>query len=201
MGWPTRWRHRRIETCAFLCSTAMPSMREIENRSSTLHLHLGRRATGIRGVVIVILLISPCGKNWILWLFWTCAEVVTISVFYCTPSFLPSHSVILFCLLPNHYFSNLGLSDLGQPTFLKFNFFFSKWPKFYNKCKILWRLNEDQVNLCVILWLSEWGWPQASDLNSLACPTVVCQSRFSYHTSFDRRDSGLTYEPKNSTSY
>ena len=49
-----------------------------------------------------------------------------------TPYFLPSLSVVLFCLLPNHPFSNLDFSGLGQPFFLNFDFAVSKWPKFNN---------------------------------------------------------------------
>ena len=43
-----------------------------------------------------------------------------------TPCFLPTLSVLLSCLLPNHPFSNLDFSSLGQPIFLKFHFAVSK---------------------------------------------------------------------------
>ena len=49
-----------------------------------------------------------------------------------TPTIWPSHSVKLFSLLPNHSFSNLGFSGLGQQKFLKFDLVVSKWPKFNN---------------------------------------------------------------------
>ena len=51
---------------------------------------------------------------------------------FSNPLFLPSLSVVLFCLLPNHPFSNLDFSGLGQPFFLNFDFAVSKWPKFNN---------------------------------------------------------------------
>ena len=47
-----------------------------------------------------------------------------------TPCFLPTLSVVLFCLLPNHPFSKLGFSGLIQQIFVKLYFGVSKWPKF-----------------------------------------------------------------------
>ena len=47
-----------------------------------------------------------------------------------TPCFLPTLSVVLFCLLPNHPFSKLGFSGLIQQIFVKLYFAVSKWPKF-----------------------------------------------------------------------
>ena len=44
----------------------------------------------------------------------------------------PTHSVQLFCLLPNHPFSNLGFTGMNQSIFLKLCFVVSKWPKFNN---------------------------------------------------------------------
>ena len=49
-----------------------------------------------------------------------------------TPCFLPTLSVLLLCFLPNHPFSNLDFSGLGQPIFLKFHFAVSKCSKFNN---------------------------------------------------------------------
>ena len=49
-----------------------------------------------------------------------------------TPCFLPTLSVLLLCFLPNHPFSNLDFSGLGQPIFLKFHFAASKCSKFNN---------------------------------------------------------------------
>ena len=40
------------------------------------------------------------------------------------PSFWPSHSVLLSCLLPNHPFSNFVFSGQAQPIFLKFTLVF-----------------------------------------------------------------------------
>ena len=48
------------------------------------------------------------------------------------PTIWPSHSVKLFSSLPNHPFSNLGFSGLGQQKILKFDLVVSKWPKFNN---------------------------------------------------------------------
>ena len=35
---------------------------------------------------LILWIVSPCDKYWILWLFWPCPEVVTISDTYCTPA-------------------------------------------------------------------------------------------------------------------
>ena len=48
----------------------------------------------------------------------------------------------------------------------------------------------------VMFWHSEWPWGCASCLNILVCHTVTFHSRASYHTSFERGKSELSYDPK-----
>ena len=59
-----------------------------------------------------------------------------------TPCFLPPLSVLLLCFLPNHPFSNLNFSGLGQPIFLKFHFAVSKCSKFNNRPTFSWSITD-----------------------------------------------------------
>ena len=45
---------------------------------------------------------------------------------------MPTHSVVLLSLLPNHPFSNLDFSGLDQPILLNFDFAVSKCSRFNN---------------------------------------------------------------------
>ena len=49
-----------------------------------------------------------------------------------TPWYILTLSVLLLCFLPNHPFSNLDFSSLGQPIFLKITCAVSKCSKFNN---------------------------------------------------------------------
>ena len=59
-----------------------------------------------------------------------------------TPCFLLTLSVLLLCFLPNHPFSNLDFSGLGQPIFLKFHFAVSKCSKFNNRPTFSWSITD-----------------------------------------------------------
>ena len=94
-----------------------------------------------------------------------------------TPCFLPTLSVLLLCFLPNHPFSNLDFSGLGQPVFLKFHFAVSKcskfnnWPTFSKSITDLIHFRPHQT-LCYFLafWVC---WPQPSDLYILEQISVI----------------------------
>ena len=116
---------------------------------------------------------------------------------FSNPCFLPTLSVVLLCLLPNHPFSNLDFSSLGQPIFLTFvlvspNGLNLTTDAPFLKMYLIWYLS-DHIKLCVILWLSELGWPQPRDLHILDCHSFTYASTANYHTSYDRGDAGLSY--------
>ena len=116
-----------------------------------------------------------------------------------TPGFLPTLSVLLLCFLPNHPFSNLDFSGLGQPIFLKFHFAVSKcskfnnWPTFSKSITDLIHFRPHQT-LCYFLafWVC---WPQPSDLYILVCRSVTCCWISEYHTPIWRRYLWLSDDP------
>ena len=117
-----------------------------------------------------------------------------------TPCFLPTLSVLLLCFLPNHPFSNLDFSGLGQPIFLKFHFAVSKcskfnnWPTFSRSINDLIHFRPHQT-LCYFLafWVY---WPQPTDLYILEQISIISWRTASCNTSFERGHSGLSYDPK-----
>ena len=117
-----------------------------------------------------------------------------------TPCFLPTLSEVLLCLLPNHPFSNLDFSGLGQPIFLKFvlvspNGLNLTTDPHFLKIYLIQYLS-DHIKLCVILWLSGLAWPLPRDLYIWGWFSVISVRRAGYHTSFERACSVLSYEPK-----
>ena len=119
---------------------------------------------------------------------------------FSNPCFLPTLSVVLLCLLPNHPFSNSDFSGQGQPIFLKFHFAYSKcskfnnWPTFSKNITDLIQFRPHQT-LCYFLafWVP---WPQPRDLYIWGWNSVISVRRAGYHTSFERACSELSYEPK-----
>ena len=77
------------------------------------------------------------------------------------------------------------------------------WTKLGHKLDICWtwtnsgrRLGDPHWQPAPIFWLSECGLPQPTCLNILICHSVTSCSTSSYHTSYKRGCTGLSYDPK-----
>ena len=115
-----------------------------------------------------------------------------------TSCFLPSLSVMLSCLVPNHHFSTLDFSGLGQSVFLKFDFAVFKWSKFNNlptfsKSITDWIHFRPHQTLCYFLafWVL---WPQPCDFYILGYHSFTSWRIANYHISFERGYLELSYD-------
>ena len=90
------------------------------------------------------------------------------------PFFFKCHLAISWSLSGHHTSNERGISRLSADE------------KFLSFVK----------QIAIFKHIFELGWPQQRDLYILVCHSVTSWSRASYHTSFERGYSGLSYDPK-----